>query len=41
MVMQDAPTVMTDDEEAVQEAEGDRRYSKEVHGRDGIVPSLS
>ena len=33
IAMQDAPTVMTDDKKAVQEAERDRRHGEEVHGR--------
>jgi len=29
--MQDAPTIVTDDEKAIEHAEGDRRNSEEVH----------
>ncbi len=29
--VQDTPTVVTDDEKAIERAEGDRRNSKEVH----------
>src|SRR5258708_29724079 len=29
--VQDPPTIMTDDEKAIERAEGDRRNSKEVH----------
>jgi hypothetical protein len=29
--VQDAPTIVTDDEKAIERAEGDRRNSKEVH----------
>ena len=35
--MQDPPTVMTDDEEALQKAEGDGGHREEVHGRDGFA----
>jgi len=37
IAMQDAPTVMTDDEEAVQKAEGDSGHREEVHGSDGFA----
>ena len=33
----DAPTVVTDDEEAVQEVEGEGGNGEEVHGRDGFA----
>src|SRR5229473_5661716 len=29
--VQDAPTIVTDDEKSIEHAEGDRRYSEEVH----------
>ena len=35
--VQDAPAVMMDDEEAVQEAEGNCGHGEEVHGRDGFA----
>jgi hypothetical protein len=35
--VEDAPAVMTDDEEAVQEAEGDAGHGEEVHSRDGFA----
>jgi hypothetical protein len=34
--MQDAPSIMTDDEEAIQHAECDRGHGEEVHGRNGL-----
>lgn len=35
--VQDSATVMTDDEEAVQQAESDGWHSEEIHGCDGLV----
>jgi hypothetical protein len=31
--MQDAPAIVADDKEAVEDAEGDRWHGEEVHGR--------
>jgi len=35
--VEDTPAIMTDDEEAVQEAEGDGGHREEVHGRNGFA----
>ena len=35
--VENAPAVMADDEEAVQKAESDAGYGKEVHGGDGFA----
>jgi hypothetical protein len=35
--VEDAPTVVADDEEAIQEVEGEGRNGEEVHGRDGFA----
>jgi len=35
--VENAPAVMADDEEAVQQAESDGGYGKEVHGGDGFA----
>ena len=32
--MQDPPTIVADDKEAVEDAEGDRGHGEEIHGRD-------
>jgi hypothetical protein len=34
--VQNAPTIMADDKEAVEHPEGERRNGKEIHGRDGF-----
>jgi hypothetical protein len=34
--VQNAPTIMADDKEAVEHPKRDRRNSKEIHGRDGF-----
>jgi hypothetical protein len=34
--MQDAPSIMTDDEEAIQHAERDRGHGEKVHGCNGF-----
>ena len=38
--VQDVPAVMTDNEEAIEETESDRRYREEVHGCDclAVIP---
>jgi hypothetical protein len=38
--MKDAPPVMSNDEETVENAEGERRHGKEIHRGDGftVVP---
>ncbi len=35
--MQDASTVMADDEEAIEQVKGERRYGEEIHGDDGFA----
>jgi hypothetical protein len=35
--VQDAPAVVANNEEAIEETEGDRRNGKEIHGRDGFA----
>ena len=35
--VQDTPAVMTDNEEAIEETESDRRNGEEIHGRDGFA----
>ena len=35
--VEDAPAVMADDEEAIQEVEADRRHGEEIHGGDGFA----
>ena len=35
--MKDAPPVMSNDEETVENAEGERRHGKEIHRADGFT----